>query len=617
VVAIGTPEYIVAASMLALLVGLFQLLLGLARLGVLVNFVSYSVIVGFATGAGILIAIRQIKPLLGLEFESHSIIELVTGTFTHLAEINPASAAIGIGTILFLVIARRINPRIPSALLAMILASLIVYALDLVARGVDVIGFLPQGLPPLSVPSLDWDLISSLTAGVIAVGAIGLVETTAISKSVSAQTRQRLDSNQEFVGQGMANSLVGLFSGYPVAGSFSRTAVNFRAGARSPFAAIFSSIFVLLAMQFMGPFAAHLPRSALAGVLIVTAFRMIDTHEIMRILRGGRGDALIMVVTLLGTLMLHLETAVLIGIALSFARYIMRTSTPRVHAVVPDESFHHFVYDPDEPECPQLGIVEILGDLYFGAVNYVEDFILDHSAENPNQLYLLLRMHNVNNIDFSGVHMLENVVDTYRDRGGDVFMVRISFRVRQSMIDTGFYEYLGADHFLSDDDAISELFYHHLDPATCIYECPYRVFMECQNLPKRQDLIQLDISRAISNLDVTWTDARTLWDRLHVAADGEEPIILDVREPREYRRGHIPQAQSMPLTRFTEEEFDLPHDREIVLVCRTSRRSRLAAGSLRDHGYDNLTILDGGMMSWETAGLLEAVEAFPQNGETQ
>jgi sulfate permease, SulP family len=616
VAAVGSPEYVAAASMLAVLVGLFQLLLGFARLGVLVNFVSHSVIVGFATGAAVLIAIRQIKPLLGLEFEAESVLEVITGTATHLLEANPATAAIGIGTIIFLVSIRLVSSKIPAALLAMILSSLIVYAFDLQAQGVAVVGLLPTGLPPVSVPVFDWELVSTLSSGVLAVGAIGLVESMAIGKSIAAQTRQRLDSNQEFVGQGMANLLTGLFSGYPVAGSFSRSAVNFRAGARSPIGAVFSAVFVLLAMQFMGPFAAYLPMSALAGVLIVTAYRMIDQEEIMRILRGGRGDAVIMVVTFLGTMLLHLETAVLLGIALSFARYIMRTSTPQTNAVVPDESFKHFTYDPTSPECPQLGIIEIRGDLYFGAVNYVEDFILDHAVQNPEQIYLLLRMHNVNNMDFSGVYMLENVVRSYRERGGDVFMVRVNPAVMQRMVDTGFDEYLGQDHFLNEDSAISELFYHVLNPASCIYECPYRVFMECQNLPKRLDLIEPDLSKAVSRTDVNWIDAQTLWQGLHAWAPEDQPLIVDVREPREYRLGHIAEAVSVPLTRFKEGDPGLPADREIILVCRTSRRSQLAAGTLNKLGHEKLTILDGGMTAWEAAGLLEAVEIFPNNGES-
>ena len=313
----------------------------------------------------------------------------------------------------------------------------------------------------------------------------------------------------------------------------------------------------------------------------------------MRILRGGRGDAVIMVVTLLGTLLLHLETAVLLGIALSFARYIMRTSTPRVHAVVPEEGFNHFTYDPDRPECPQLGIIEILGDLYFGAVNYVEDFILDHSAQHPDQIYLLLRMHNVNNLDFSGVHMLENVVRSLsRARRRCLHGARQASVMGQRMTDTGFDEYLGQDHFLNEDSAISDLFYHVLNPAGCIYECPYRVFRECQNLPKRLDLIDIGTRErrrhAGSSIGlmpricgtIFTGERRTKCQSSSMCASRENTVRATLR--RRFR---------CRLTLFKEGDPGLPQDREIVLVCRTSRRSRLAAGALQKLGYENLTIL--------------------------
>jgi SulP family sulfate permease len=399
-----------------------------------------------------------------------------------------------------------------------------------------------------------------------------------------------------------------------VSGSFSVSAVNFRAGAKTPIASVLAAIFVLVAMQFMGPFMANLPRAALAGALIVTAYRMIDQHEIRRILLGGRGDAVIMVATFLGTLFLHLETAVFIGILLSFARYIMRTSSPSVYAVVPDDSYRHVVYDPTRPECPQLALIEILGDLYFGAVNHVEDFILDHAAQHPDQVYLLLRMNHVNNCDFSGIYMLENVVRYYRELGGDVYVVRVNDAVMQRMIDTGFDDYLGQDHFLDEDEAISYLFYRVLQPTVCIYECPIRVFKECQNLPKRLDLTDYDPGPGVRAENISWIDARTLWNKLHPQPGAEAPIIIDVREPREYRQGHIVEALSLPLSKIPETSPGVPKDRPIVIVCRTSRRSRLAAGALQKLGYENVTILDGGMLGWEAAGLLEAVEAFPTTG---
>jgi SulP family sulfate permease len=296
-------------------------------------------------------------------------------------------------------------------------------------------------------------------------------------------------------------------------------------------------------------------------------------------------------------------------------RYVMRTSTPRVQAVVPDDTFKHFSYDPKRDNCPQLGVIEILGSLYFGAVNHVEDFVLDYASKHPEQRFLLIRMHNVNNCDFSGIHMLESVVRTYRERGGDVFLVRPSYRVRQRMKKTGFDEHLGKDNYLDEDDAISKLFYHVLDPAMCIYECPLRVFKECQNLPKRLDLIGfLPEQRELPD-DLGIISPIKLWSYLHDETNKQPPFVIDVREPREYRRGHIPEAQSVPLPQVAMFSTSLAKEQPIVIVCRTSRRSRRAACALVNEGHTNVSILDGGMLAWESADLLMAIDTFVKSGD--
>jgi SulP family sulfate permease len=482
----GSVDYIIAAGLLAIMAGFFQFVLGLARLGMLVNFVSHSVIVGFAAGAGVLIAVRQIAPLLGLQVSAHSLAGTVADIVTELPEVNAPTAALGIGSIVLIVILRKINPRIPGALIAMVVASLLVFVFDLDEEGVAVIGELPKSLPPLiSFSQINLASVRQLSTGALAVAAIGLVETMAISRSIATRTGQRLDSNQEFVGQGMANMAAGLFSGYACSGSFTRSAVNYNSGGKSPVAAVSSGIFVLILMLALAPLAAYLPRSALAGVLIVVSIGMINRKEIARIWRGTRGDAIIMLVTFLATLFSELSFAILFGILLSFALYIIRTSTPRVRQVVPDKEFTHFAHQPQQPACPQLGVIDIMGDLYFGAVKHVEEAIFQHIEEQPDQRFLLIRMHNVNHCDFSGIHMLESVVHTFRERGGDVFMVRVDSRVDRVMNTTGFTDTLGSQHFLSSDRAIDYLFHHVLDPAFCIYECPFRVFKECQNLPKQ------------------------------------------------------------------------------------------------------------------------------------
>jgi SulP family sulfate permease len=565
--------------------------------------------VGFATGAGILIAIKQLKPLLGLEFPSGTIIATVTGTVIHFPESHIQTAVIGISTIIFVVVLKKINPKIPSALLSIVLASLIIFLFQLDEAGVTVIGKLTGQLPPITpLPILNFSLIAKLSPGALAIGAIGLVEAAAIARSIATQTGQRLESNQEFVGQGLANAACGIFSGFPVAGSFSRSAINFDAGARTPLASVFSAIFVLFAMLVIAPLARFIPTSALSGVLIVTAFNMIDQEEIKRIWHSAPGDAAIMLLTLFGTLFLSLEFAVLLGILLSFVLYVLRTSTPQVHPVVPDSEFQHFIYNPDQEPCPQLLVLEILGDLYFGAVGYVEDTILDLMDQNPTQRFLMLRMHSVDHIDFSGIHMLENLVRSYRDRGGDLYMMRVSYTVRKVMESKDFINYLGEANILSDDDAIRILFHHQLDPAICIYECPYRVFQECQNLPKRMDLVNLPQPNQTQLLNCATIEPQALWTTIN-SANGERPFVVDVREPREFSQGHIPTSHSVPLASILSHQWQQPTDKPVVLVCRTGRRSRRAAIALTENrnGADVL-VLEGGMVAWEAAGLLEAVE---------
>lgn len=607
----GSAEFVLAAGLLAVLAGIFQIGMGLARLGFLVNFVSHSVIVGFASGAGVLIAVKQLDTFLGISGGGSGLVGSLVYTTTHLGDIHWPTAEIGLLSVAILLVLRKLKPSLPGPLIAMVVASTAVYLLNLSDQGVAVIGQLSMGLPQFQqIPLFDLQEVGQLSTGALAVGAIALVQVTAITRSFSAQTGQRLDSNQEFVGQGLANIASGFFSGYNCAGSFSVSAVNFKAGAKSPYAAIFASLFVLIAMLMLGPLTAFLPRAALAGVLIITAYGMIDRVEIKRIWAAKGSDAVIMVVTLLGTLFLELEFAVLTGIMLSLAFYILKTSTPQVHAVLPDENFRHFFHQPGRDECPQLGIIEVLGDLYFGAVNHVEEFVLDHAEQHPEQRFLLLRMHNVNQCDFSGVHMLETIAKIYRDRGGDLFLVRPNPRVRKVMELANLDATISPENILDEDQAISFIFRHILDPAVCIYECPVRAFKECQNLPKQTDTIDLVPLDQVKTDRLMTVSPAELWQQLHPSSgiSGSPPLVIDVREPREYRRGHIPEAELIPLLRLMQDGVTLPPNRDIVLVCRSSRRSRRAAYTLQKMGAMHVRVLEGGMIAWEAAGLLEALD---------
>jgi SulP family sulfate permease len=605
---VGSPEYLAAAGLMAVMVGIFQIVMGVARLGVLVNFVSDSVIIGYTAGAGILIGVNQFRHLLRLEFPSaSSLITTIQELIVNIPDTHLPSLIIGGSAMLLLILQKRFFPRLPGALIIMVLFAAVVGFAGLDDAGVKIIGDIPRSLPPFAkLPLLNFGLMVDLFSGVLAVGAIGLVESIAISRSISSQSGQRLDSNQEFIGQGLSNLIGGFFSGYSVSGSFTRSAINYDADARSPLAAVFSGVFVLIGMFVLAPYAAYVPRAGLAGVLVITAYGMIDRAEMKRILRGTRGDAVIMLGSFASTLFLPLQFAVLVGILLSFIVYVMRTSVPRVIPVVPSKGFRHFIPQEDQEPCAQMGILDILGDLYFGAVPHVDEAIRNHMEANPSQRFLLLRMFSVDQVDISGVHVLEAIVRSYREQGGDVYMMRTQEPIMHLLRSTDFYYFLGEDHFLSYNRAIEYLFHRVLDPAVCIYECDARVFLECQNLPRPpRHAAEQPPHIAMPKDDVKSITPLELWQELHQPVS---PLVIDVREQREFRRGHIAQAQVIPLLKLFADISQVPKDRPVVFVCRAGRRSTRATYALANQGFDNARVLQGGMLAWEAAGLLEAVD---------
>ncbi|MFN3374688.1 MAG: SulP family inorganic anion transporter, partial [Chloroflexus sp.] len=304
VVAVGSADFVTAASLVAVMAGIIRLIMGVARLGILVNFVSDAVSVGFTAGAGILILSNQISPILRIDLppgaDLFTTISTVSG---HLDAIHWPSLAIGMTTIALIVLAPRLTRKIPAVLISIVVVSPVVWLLDLKAQGVRVMGPVPPGLPPLAnLPLFDLALIAHLLNGALALAIIGLVEAVAIARAIAGYTGQRIDSNQEFVGQGLANIVSGIFSGMPCSSSFNRSALAFQAGGKTAFTAVVSGITVFLATTVLGPLLAEVPRAALAGALAVTAWSMVDQRNMARIWRGSRSEGAIMVITLALTL---------------------------------------------------------------------------------------------------------------------------------------------------------------------------------------------------------------------------------------------------------------------------------------------------------------------------
>ncbi len=316
---------------------------------------------------------------------------------------------------------------------------------------------------------------------------------------------------------------------------------------------------MLTGVLVFGPAAAFLPKTALAGMIMVIAYRMVDWHGVRRVVRTSRSETGIMVATFCATLVFPLEFAVLAGVILSLAIYIYKSSLPTVHTVVPDPTFRHFVEGEDAPCCPQLGVINIRGALFFGAASHVEDELLANFERNPGQAHLLLRMHGVHQCDLAGIDVLEGIVRLYRDGGGDVFLVQVRPEVRRIMRASGFEELLGVDNLLVQEDAIEWLFENRIDPAVCIYECEHRVFAECQPLEKHPYDIRLPSFPTRFRYPEKQLTVPEFEDAMRVSR--KTGMLIDVREESEYLGGHIAGAKLLSLRHIIEDAEQLPRDR--------------------------------------------------------
>ena len=598
----GSAEFILAAGLMAVMVGIIQILIGVAHMGVLVNFVSDSVITGFTAGAGILIAVSQLPHLVRTPVDQvpgiyHTLVQIGEGS----SSIHPPSVMVGFVTLGVMILVASIRPGMPVTFIGMIFSAIVVFVFGLQEQEIVVLGELPRQLPPIAkIPIFDLQLVGRLSTGALAVSAIGLVEAISISRSVAAESGQRVDSNQEFVGQGMANILTGFLSGYTCSGSFTRTAVNYSSGGRTPMSGVYAGIWVLIAVIVFGPLASYLPRAGLACVLMVTAWRMVNRVEILRIIRSSNGDTVIMIATFMATLFLPLEFAVLAGMLVSFAQYLVQSATPRVWPVVPDDNFRYFLPEDNRSVCPQLGMLAIEGSLYFGAIHHVENAIRKNTEQHPDQYLLLLRLHLVDKCDVSGIHMLEAVVRQYRDRRGDVYIVGARPQVVQMMADSGFVDVIGEDHLLPRENAVSHLFHNVLDSGICKYHCKVRVFAECQPVIKSGDVLLEQTSDQVQEIEVEYCTPEQLYEVM--LADLELSTVIDVREYGEYDRSRIPDTKSIPITNLINEVASLPKTKHLYLVCRSGRRSLRSAQILRNMGYEHVKVLSGGMLGWEAAG---------------
>ena len=452
IAASGSEAYLAYAVILALFVGVFQLLLGLLRLGVLVNFLSHPVVIGFTNAAAIIIATSQLGKMFGVTVEKAPhhyetvwrTLDAAT-TQTHLP-----SLAMAILSLAILMVMKQKLPKYPNVLAAVAVASLISWIFKFEQSGGAVIGSIPEGLPGLSLPDARWSEVSGLLGTAIAIGLIGFMEAISIAKAMAARTQQRLDPNQELVGQGLSNLVSGLFQGYAVSGSFSRSAVNMSAGAITGFSSIVTGTVVGITLLWLTPLLYHLPQATLAAVIMMAVVNLVKIEPIRYAWKVQKHDGIVAIVTFSLTLLLapHLENGIIVGVLLSLGLFLHRTMRPRIAILSrhPDGTLRDAKIH-DLEMCPHIAVIRFDMSLYFANTGYFEDTILEHVAAHPEMRYIIIDAESINHIDATGEEMLHSLTRALNESGVEFLFARTKLQVLAVFIRTGFVQSLGEDHF--------------------------------------------------------------------------------------------------------------------------------------------------------------------------
>ena len=460
----GTETYILLAITLAFMVGLIQFLLGLFRLGFLVNFLSHPVISGFTSAAALIIGFSQLKHLLGIDLaSSHHVHEIILQAFENAAQINWVTLTTGIGGILLLKGVKKIHPSIPGPLLLVALSILLVFGLNLTDQGVKIVGEVPGGLPGFSMPDLSVETLKSLLPVALAIALVSFMESIAVAKAIQARHKDyKVMPNQELVSLGLANIGGSFLQSYPVTGGFSRTAVNDQAGAKTGMSSIISALLVVLTLLFLTPLFYYLPKAVLASVIMVAVFGLVDYKEAKHLWKANKQDFWMLAVTFVATLAFGIEQGIGLGVILSLAMILFRTTRPHIAELgnIPNTHFYRNIERFDQVENrPDLLIVRCDAQLYFANSGYFRDTVEEMADHKGDQVKnIVLNFDSINNLDSSAVHMLEELITDYRNNHIQVTFTGVKGPVRDIMENFQLIKKIGSDQlFMSVQEAVDHI----------------------------------------------------------------------------------------------------------------------------------------------------------------
>jgi len=452
----GSDQFYAYVVLLALVSGLFQIAFGLLRMGVLLNFLSHPVLMGFINAAALIIGLSQLPALLGVPAQQDSSFILnVWGVLSSVPQMHVMSFILGASAIVMLITLKKYSPKLPGVLITVVLLTMISYLTDYAAKGGAVVGSIPEGLPSLGLPVMDYDSIIALLPAAFVIALISFMEAMSSSKVIAIKTRAQWDQNQELVGQGLAKVAASLSNTMPVSGSFSRSALNLASNARSGLASIFGASFVLLTLLFLTPLLYHLPKAVLAAIIMIAVFGLFNFSNFKKAFRTNRDDGIASLTTFAATIAFapNIQNGILVGILLSLCLLLYRMMRPNIAilGVHHDETLRDKDRHGLEPMHPQLSALRFDGALRFVNVAYFEDALLKLERENPELKHVLIKSSGINHVDASGVEMLANLVTRFRDNGMTLNFSGFKYQVQEVLDRTGLTEKIGKEHIFSND----------------------------------------------------------------------------------------------------------------------------------------------------------------------
>lgn len=473
----GSGEFITLAIALALMVGVIQLLLGAFRLGTLVNFISHPVIIGFTNAAAIVIVLSQLGSLLGLSMDrSGSFLMGVLDLLQRVPQAHWPTVLMGLAAIAVMVGCKRWLPRIPGVLLAVALLTPMSLWLDFEGMGGAVVGSIPDGLPTLGLPEIGLSTVTTLMTTALVIALVAFMEAISIAKAIATRTRDRIDPNQELIGQGLGNLAGSLSSAFPVSGSFSRSAVNYNAGARTGLSSVITGLLVAITLLFLTPLLYHLPLAVLAAIIMMAVLGLVNVKAVRHAWQAKRDDGIAAVVTFGATLIFapHLDYGILLGAGLAIVLYLLRTMKPRVVLLSrhPDGTLRDAEYF-DLPRSPYIAAVRFDGDLYFANVGYFEDAILDARARLPEARFVLVVANGINQIDASGEETLHKLAENLRASGSTLMITGLKLPLQELLTRTGLKAVIGEENIYRNERHALAAIYRRMDvPGFDPESCP-------------------------------------------------------------------------------------------------------------------------------------------------